>query len=90
MARLISAFCTRCIINKKRQFSTKIHFMYICPCLKHTIDFIFSLLAVKRSDKGVYMKSSIGAFECASAYFKAAIGINASGRSGGLSGCGLR
>jgi hypothetical protein len=34
----------------------KVHFMDICPCLKHTIDLIFSLLAVKRSVTGVHMQ----------------------------------
>jgi hypothetical protein len=44
---------------QKRQFSTKIHFVDICPCLKHTNGLIFSSLVVKRSFIGVYMKSSI-------------------------------
>jgi hypothetical protein len=62
-----AAFRTRGIKLQKRQFSTKIHFMDICPCLKHTINLIFSPLAMKRSVIGVYMKSSIygiSAFEC--------------------------
>ncbi|MDR1538469.1 MAG: hypothetical protein LBU32_10830, partial [Clostridiales bacterium] len=41
------------------QFSTKIHFMDICPCLKHTDGLIFSSLVVKRSFIGVSMKISI-------------------------------
>jgi hypothetical protein len=62
----ISAFCTRCIIKlKKRQFSTKIHFMDIYTCLIRIIDFIFSLLAVKRSVIGVYIKSSIAVAQSA-------------------------
>jgi hypothetical protein len=36
----------------------KIHFMDICPCLKHTTGLIFSSLVVKRSFIGVSMKIS--------------------------------
>jgi hypothetical protein len=43
----------------KRQFSSKIHFMDICPCLKHTTGLIFSSLVVKRSFIGVSMKICI-------------------------------
>jgi hypothetical protein len=50
---------TRCIIKlQKRQFSTKIHFMDICPCLKYTNGLIFSPLVVKRSVIGVYISIS--------------------------------
>jgi hypothetical protein len=56
----ISAFLTRCIIKlQKRQISTKIYFVDICPCLKHTTGLIFSSLVVKRSFIGVSMKISI-------------------------------
>jgi hypothetical protein len=37
----------------------KIHFMDICPCLKYTIDLIFSPLAVKRSVIGVHAQMVI-------------------------------
>jgi hypothetical protein len=43
----------------KKQFSTKIHFMDNCTCLKHTNGLIFSSLVVKRSFIGVSMKSSL-------------------------------
>jgi hypothetical protein len=36
----------------------KIHLMDICPCFKHTMDLIFSPLAVKRSVIGVHMQIS--------------------------------
>jgi hypothetical protein len=45
--------------QRHRGVSTKIHFMDICPCLKHTNGLIFSSLVVKRSFIGVYMKSSM-------------------------------
>jgi hypothetical protein len=59
---LALAFRTRRIIKlHKRQFSMKIHFMDICPCLKHTNGLIFSSLVVKRSFIGVSMKINIAA-----------------------------